>query len=1186
MRCHFRYIFPAFLLCLFCLSAPAQKRIYLAPDDHTDYMWTADEATYRQAFLDTLDYYLNQADATANNPAQFQSRWNCDGNYWMWTYEQNRSSADFNRLISRIRDGHISVPLTTLVSVYGGSPAEAVLRSMYYPGRIERRYGLRFTLADAMENQTLPLGLGSLFAGAGARYSWRGVCGCVTQVPDLENRQNEIYWWTGRDSSRVLLKWNSLFPQHGSQSYNNQGIGGYAEARFPGEVVDFVDGDANFRARYPYSIIGAFGQGWDDLETMNQNIVQAAQTKSNANRQVLVSNEEDFFRDFEANYGANLPSVAASFGNEWELGIASMNEVASIVKRSVEKLRSAEALATLVSLQNASFMSSRTAARDSAFENLGLFYEHNWVANGGPGVSASDRAAWERRTADNIKNYVDNLQADAASALGSLIANRSGNQRFYVFNPLSETRTDIADFPYNGSASAHVVDLSTGSEAPSQIVTIDGVQYLRVLAQNVPSVGYKVFEIQTGAGANFGNAATVSGNTIENSQYRITVNNSGAITSLYDKTRGREFARRIGGRYINDFGGSGGSLAVENAGAVSVTLLATSNDPLAHTSRITLIRDARRIEIRNDINQNFGDIRKWSFSFNLDSPDVWHEEVGAVLRARLTGDGGHYSPRNARYDWLTFNHFADMTGAGNVGVTVSNADCHFFQLGSSTPANLDTATPQINALAGGQIDGFGISGQNGDAHFLQRFAIQTHDGFSQTDAMRFALEHQNPLVTGAVTGNSSSPYPETNYSLLSISDPNVLLWALKPAEEGIGQGVIARVWNQTDSSRSFSISLARNIKAAKQTTHIETDVQDVSVGGSNESLLESLLNLFSSEPSNALLAQAGAQQMQTFRLLVDTSAPTPTPTATPTPTPTSTPTPTPTVTPTPTPGGVVVKINAGGGAAEDFSSDFDFANGNTAATSAAIDTGGVTNPAPQAVYQTERYGAFSYQIGNLTPAASYHVRLHFAEIYWGADGSNAVGKRVMNITINGALSLANFDVFAMAGGANRAVVREFDVLADSAGRIKIDFAASPTSVDKGAKVSGIEIYPNSINVGAPTLLTLAGSSRAVALDAETFVSEPFSFSNSSNFSADGRTRVMLFAVGIASNQSSLAAQIVDAQGRAYPATIEYVGAVPNFASITQINIKLPDGLASQHGDVTVFVNAGGVESNRAVFALR
>ena len=92
-----------------------------------------------------------------------------------------------------------------------------------------------------------------------------------------------------------------------------------------------------------------------------------------------------------------------------------------------------------------------------------------------------------------------------------------------------------------------------------------------------------------------------------------------------------------------------------------------------------MFNGSRRIEIRNDITQNFDATNTWGFGFELTSPDVWHEEVGAVIRAKLTSNGGHYSPRNARYDWLTMNHFADMTGSG-VGVTLSNADCSFMQL--------------------------------------------------------------------------------------------------------------------------------------------------------------------------------------------------------------------------------------------------------------------------------------------------------------------------------------------------------------------------------------------------------------------------------------------------------------------------------------------------------------------------
>ena len=154
------------------LAVNAQtKRIYLAPDDHTDYMWTGDEEAYRRAYVEMIDYYLDLADKTIGNPTELQSRWHCDGSFWLWTYERNKTPEQFARLIERVRDGHISFPLNALVSTYGGTPMEAALRGMFYAGSLERRYGLRVPLAIAMENQTLPYGLGALWAGSGARSS-------------------------------------------------------------------------------------------------------------------------------------------------------------------------------------------------------------------------------------------------------------------------------------------------------------------------------------------------------------------------------------------------------------------------------------------------------------------------------------------------------------------------------------------------------------------------------------------------------------------------------------------------------------------------------------------------------------------------------------------------------------------------------------------------------------------------------------------------------------------------------------------------------------------------------------------------------------------------------------------------------------------------------------------------------
>jgi hypothetical protein len=166
-------------------------------------------------------------------------------------------------------------------------------------------------------------------------------------------------------------------------------------------------------------------------------------------------------------------------------------------------------------------------------------------------------------------------------------------------------------------------------------------------------------------------------------------------------------------------------------------------------------------------------------------------------------------------------------------------------------------------------------------------------------------------------------------------------------------------------------------------------------------------------------------------------------------TPTATGTPTPTSTPSGPPGAGSVQINAGGPAVAPFMADTNFTGGTTSNTTNAIDTSAATNPAPQAVYQSNRFGTFNYTVPNLTPGASYQVRLHFAETYWTTAGS-----RTFNVSINGQQVLTNFDMLASAGAANKAVVEQFTTTADTTGKITLQF----TTVKDNAQVNGIEIH--------------------------------------------------------------------------------------------------------------------------------
>jgi len=159
------------------------------------------------------------------------------------------------------------------------------------------------------------------------------------------------------------------------------------------------------------------------------------------------------------------------------------------------------------------------------------------------------------------------------------------------------------------------------------------------------------------------------------------------------------------------------------------------------------------------------------------------------------------------------------------------------------------------------------------------------------------------------------------------------------------------------------------------------------------------------------------------------------------------------------------RINCGGSAASPYTADQYYSGGTARTVTNNIDTSGVTNPAPQAVYRSERYGTVTYTFPNLSVGASYTVRLHFAELYW-----TATGKRIFNVLINGTTVLSNYDIYAATGARYKAIVREFTTTANTSGQIVINF----NTITDNATIEGIEIIPVAPNA-APTIATPAAA---------------------------------------------------------------------------------------------------------------
>jgi hypothetical protein len=160
----------------------------------------------------------------------------------------------------------------------------------------------------------------------------------------------------------------------------------------------------------------------------------------------------------------------------------------------------------------------------------------------------------------------------------------------------------------------------------------------------------------------------------------------------------------------------------------------------------------------------------------------------------------------------------------------------------------------------------------------------------------------------------------------------------------------------------------------------------------------------------------------------------------------------------PTVNNFILRLNAGGPAVTHngilFEADKNFTGGSTYVNNSA--------QVPD-LYRTERSSS-SQVFGYNIPLANgnYDVVLHFAEIYWGGNGGGPLGtgRRVFDVTMEGALILDNFDIFAEVG-AQTAVTKSYPVtVIDGVLNLSLSSLASVGGVDQ-PKLSALEILGNS-----------------------------------------------------------------------------------------------------------------------------
>ncbi|HEX9611856.1 MAG TPA: hypothetical protein VF978_08185 [Gemmatimonadales bacterium] len=475
------------------LTPPRRWTLYLLGSIHTDVGYTDLQERCLEIHRQNLDAALARLERRP------ESRWAPECTLQILSFLENRSPDAGEALLKAIRDGKIALPAVFANMLTGILDHETLARIAWPAGMLAREHGLVFAAGQvtAVPGQTFtfPMAL----AASGVRYlatgvnperatpllsqadatRWGGGRGDGTVYPQL-------YWWEGPDGSRVL-HWRAY-------QYGDAGRLGFGDdvPEMGARLSDWLQNHpALLSPAWPYDTALLYGLDARDNARVNERMIANVEEfgRRYAFPRIVSARAEDFFRDLERRYAAQIPVRRGDTGLYWEDGAASTAAELALFRRAQLVARAADVLALWDDrLEPAepqpATRERRADERRTMWRDLLLFGEHTWGAD----VSVADPesrqtiAQWQYK-----RRYLEAGWAAARRAVSDglqrLARHTGAGAGRVVFNASTWDRTDIAFVP-NGAGRSFV-------QADREVPTVDLPDGSALaVVRDVPGLGY------------------------------------------------------------------------------------------------------------------------------------------------------------------------------------------------------------------------------------------------------------------------------------------------------------------------------------------------------------------------------------------------------------------------------------------------------------------------------------------------------------------------------------------------------------------------------------------------------------------------------------------------------------------------------------------------------------------------
>jgi alpha-mannosidase len=452
-------------------------------------------------------------------------------------------------------------------------------------------------------------------------------------------------------------------------------------------------------------------------------------------------------------------------------------------------------------------------------------------------------------------NQFASVLTTGSQAVAAAMNTQTQGVPLVVYNALNVARQDVveATVPFSRPPRGVTVVGPDGNAVPAQLDSWSSGQAHILFVARAPSVGYAVYDVRPSSGSAAQSALSVTARTLENADYRVTLNDAGDVASIVDKTLHKELLsapirlalledtpaqwpawnmdfddeQAAPSAYVGAEGRVRVRISERGAARVALTVTRTvDSSTFVQTISLSAGDAGRRVEFHNAIDWHMpATMLKATFPFTAsDSVATYNWDVGTIER-------GNAYPRKFEVPSHQWIDLTDRSGA--YGVTVLTDDKN----GSDKPTD-NTIRLTLLRTPGLSTQGYSYSDQASQdfGHHEFVYGLAGHAGSwrsAQTDWTGYELN--DPLRVFFTTRHGGTL--GRRWSLLQVNDGRVRVMALKRAE-GSDEYVVRITEMSGRAQPDVRLTFAAPVTAAREVNGQEQPVGPAVV--ENGSLVTSL----------------------------------------------------------------------------------------------------------------------------------------------------------------------------------------------------------------------------------------------------------------------------------------------------------------------------------------------------------